>query len=147
MADENRAIDQIIQQAIREGQFDNLPGKGKPLKLDENPFEDQEWKLAFKVLKDNQFTLPWIADRREIEEEIEAARAALLRTWGWRQESIRKPGEAGRVEQEWQKAEKDFRRKIQTLNKRIRDYNLQAPRAAFQKTFLDVEAEIRKVTG
>lgn len=147
MAFDSSVIEQIIRQAIREGQFDNLPGEGKPLNLDENPFEDQGWKLAYKLLKDNQLTLPWIADRQEIEAEIEAARAALLRTWQWRAQTAGKRGEAAWAEQEWLKAENEFRRKIHALNKRIRDYNLQAPRAEFQKALLSVEAEIRRVTG
>ncbi len=36
------AIDQIIQQAIQDGAFENLPGKGKPLNLDDNPHVDPE---------------------------------------------------------------------------------------------------------
>ena len=31
-------MDDIIDEAISEGLFDNLPGKGKPLKLNTNPF-------------------------------------------------------------------------------------------------------------
>ncbi len=38
-----RGIDEIIRQAMREGAFDNLPGKGKPLELIENPYLDREW--------------------------------------------------------------------------------------------------------
>jgi len=37
-------IDEIIRRAIEEGQFDDLPGKGKPLRLDEDPNSDPAWR-------------------------------------------------------------------------------------------------------
>src|SRR5574341_670165 len=73
-----------IRRAMEEGKFDNLPGKGKPLRLEDNPLEDPEWRLAHHVLRSSGYTLPWIETRRELESEIQAARAALGRTWQWR---------------------------------------------------------------
>jgi len=52
-----------IRRAIEEGKFDNLPGKGKPLNLEQNPFEDPEWRLANHVLITSGFSLPWIEKR------------------------------------------------------------------------------------
>ena len=57
-----KSIDQQIEEAQRSGKFDNLPGKGKPLKLNENPFQDPALDAAYTLLKDNDFTLPWIAE-------------------------------------------------------------------------------------
>src|SRR5262249_46272472 len=37
MRDPLDAVDQIVQEAQQAGQFDDLPGKGKPLKLDPSP--------------------------------------------------------------------------------------------------------------
>ena len=39
-------IDQQIREAQERGEFDNLPGKGKPLDLAPNPYA-QEQELAF----------------------------------------------------------------------------------------------------
>ena len=64
-----------IRRAIEEGKFDNLPGKGKPLHLDQNPFEDPDWRLANHVLKTSGFSLPWIEKRNEIEALIQTARS------------------------------------------------------------------------
>ena len=50
-----RSADEAIRKAMEEGKFDNLPGKGKPLKLDEDPFEDPEWRLANKMLKEGGY--------------------------------------------------------------------------------------------
>jgi DnaJ homolog subfamily C member 28 len=74
-------IDDAIEKAMREGKFDDLPGKGKPLSLDENPHEDPDWRLAHHVLKNGGFSLPWIETRKEIEDETGRARQALRRAW------------------------------------------------------------------
>ena len=60
-------IEEHIRQAMQAGKFDDLPGKGKPLSLDENPLADPEWQLAFHMLKDAGFSLPWIESLKEIE--------------------------------------------------------------------------------
>lgn len=72
-------IDRVVGEAIRRGDFANLPGAGKPLDLDENPFAG-EWGLAYKILKDAGETLPWIALGKEIDADKERLRVLLDRT-------------------------------------------------------------------
>jgi hypothetical protein len=72
-----RSIDEQIRQAMEEGKFDDLPGKGRPLRLDENPFEDPEWRMAYQVLHNSGYSLPWLESRRELLKDLEAAQAAL----------------------------------------------------------------------
>jgi hypothetical protein len=64
------AVDKQIREAEERGEFDNLPGRGKPLRLEQ---WDAEWGLAFHVLKQAGETLPWIA----LGQEIDAARERL----------------------------------------------------------------------
>src|SRR5947209_19910459 len=64
------AVDKQIREAEERGDFDNLPGRGKPLRLQN---WDAEWGLAFHVLKNAGETLPWIALGKDIDE----ARARL----------------------------------------------------------------------
>jgi Domain of unknown function (DUF1992) len=66
------AVDKQIREAEERGEFDNLPGRGKPLHLDD---WDAEWGIAYHVLKQAGETLPWIALGRD----IEAAQARLRR--------------------------------------------------------------------
>jgi len=66
------AVDKQIREAEERGDFDNLPGRGKPLHLED---WDAEWGIAYHVLKQAGETLPWIALGRE----IEAAQARLRR--------------------------------------------------------------------
>ena len=62
-----RLVDEKIQKGFQEGAFDNLPGKGEPLKLDdENPYEDPSMRMGYRLLRNNGFTLPWIQEQKEI---------------------------------------------------------------------------------
>ncbi len=140
-------IEDQIRRAMEEGQFDNLPGKGKPLKLDENAFEDPEWRMAHKIMKDAGFSLPWIENRKEIEDDLETARAGLKRAWAWRQGGLANKQTRAYVEAEWQRAVTAFREKIVTLNKRIFSYNLEVPSPQFQRRMIDVEREIEEIEG
>jgi DnaJ family protein C protein 28 len=131
-----------IRRAMEEGQFDNLPGKGKPLRLDDNPFEDPEWRLAHHVLRSSGFTLPWIEVRRELEAAILAARQAMRRSWEWRQAALAEGKPPQLVGAEWERAVDAFRRQIAQINRDILAYNLSAPSGQLHLLQLDVDGEI-----
>lgn len=58
--------DQRIRDAIRRGEFDNLPGAGKPLDLSEDPFVTAEQRMVNKILKNAGLTPPEIGLRKRI---------------------------------------------------------------------------------
>ena len=139
-------VEERIQKAIAAGEFANLPGKGKPLHLDENPWEDPEWRIANHLLKSNGFSLPWIETRREIEGELDAARAMLKRAWDHHQQAVR--GEqAVKFQAGWERAVVAFRNQVESLNRRILSYNLEVPAIQFQRRTIQVEREIQALTG
>ena len=139
-------IEELIRAAMREGKFENLPGKGKPLKLDENPHADPEWRLAHHILQEAGFTLPWIEKRREIEVDVAKARADLLRAWNWRQDPTSLDITSDLVEEEWHAKLDIFREQIRSLNKRIAEYNLEAPADQLQMRPLNYEREVSSLT-
>ena len=138
-------IEEQIRRAMEEGKFADLPGKGKPLKLEDDPHADPEWQLAFRMLKEAGFSLPWIEELKEIEADIETARAGLRQAWAWRRgaEAEGQPGEF--IHLEWERAFLKFQDRVAALNKRIRDVNLEVPNARFQRPMLDVAREVRRV--
>lgn len=77
--------EQRIVDAIARGELDNLPGAGKPLEFDDEPFVSPEQRMVNRVLKNAGFTPPEVLLRKEIaalRREIEAlpqgeARSAL----------------------------------------------------------------------
>ncbi len=69
-----------IQDAIDEGLFDNLPGRGQPLDLSVNPFEPPGMGAVNRMLRHNKVLPIWLL----LEQEIEASRAlalAVLARW------------------------------------------------------------------
>lgn len=140
-------IEELIRAAMREGKFENLPGKGKPLKLEENPHADPDWQLAHHILRESGFTLPWIEKRQEIEVDLAKTRADLLRAWKWHQNQFPEDLPHDQVEEAWLDAQEAFREHVQKLNKRIADYNLEAPSDQFQMRSLNYEREITALTG
>src|ERR1041385_6532340 len=53
----HRIAEQRILEAQREGAFDNLPGKGKPLQLDDQSWVPEDLRIGYHVLK-NAHVLP-----------------------------------------------------------------------------------------
>ena len=47
----HKIVEERIHKAQQEGVFDNLPGKGKPLNLDDDSLIPEDLRLSFKVLK------------------------------------------------------------------------------------------------
>src|SRR4030065_2051501 len=123
-------IEELLRRAMAEGKFDDLPGKGKPLHLDQsNPHADPEWELAYRMLRESGFSLPWIETIREIEKDIESARKDLMRAWEWHQSALSTSQPHGFISAEWERALNAFTEKLTAITKRIRVYNLQVPNA------------------
>jgi len=62
--DRSNLIEDLIEDGRQQGLFDNLPGKGKPLNLNQNPFACSQ-ELANSLLKDNQMTPAWLIQRND----------------------------------------------------------------------------------
>ena len=69
----HRLVEERIQTAQDEGAFENLPGKGKPLNLDDDSTVPEDLRLTFKVLK-NAHCLPI---EMELRKEILSLRQLL----------------------------------------------------------------------
>jgi DnaJ family protein C protein 28 len=140
----NLSIEEIIRRAIEEGKFDDLPGKGKPLQLDENPHEDPEWRVSHHILKSGGFTLPWIERLRQIEIDLGAARAKIAQDWTSYQENLAKNSETHSIESEWSQSVETLHEQIAGINDQIRSYNLEVPSERFQLPLINPEDEIEK---
>lgn len=66
----NHWMDEVIRESYANGEFDHLPGKGKPLTLpDEDPFAGPE-AMLYRILKANNVTPEWMELRRQIVESL-----------------------------------------------------------------------------
>jgi hypothetical protein len=87
-----RMAEQRILEAQRNGEFDNLPGKGKPLELEDLSWVPQDLRIGYKVLK-NAHVLPpeaeLLKDVHTLEDllkhvEDEGERKALAKSIQWK---------------------------------------------------------------
>jgi len=60
--------EQKLEEAARAGEFDNLPGAGKPLDLGDDALVAPELRMAHRVLKNAGLLPPEVELRREITE-------------------------------------------------------------------------------
>ena len=76
-------LDQIaerhIQQAVQRGEFDDLPGAGKPLVLDDDALIPDELRAGYRLLKNAGYLPPELQfnkDMKEAEQLLACARDA-----------------------------------------------------------------------
>ncbi len=132
-------IDERIEEAMRQGVFDNLPGKGKPLRMDDNPNEPSDMRMANKLLKDNDLTPAWIADRKALLAEIDALRAEMRRQWDWaRIDPTRRATNWNHLVAQWEA-------RMANINRRILDLNLIQPVAIKEILHLRLEHELTRI--
>jgi DnaJ family protein C protein 28 len=148
-------IDQQIREAQERGEFDNLPGKGKPLDLTPNPYA-REQELAFKILKDAGYAPEWIELDKAIRGRLDRTRTRLARRWAWyqsRQDELASRSDRwAQAERErslagWEKAVFDFEQEIAALNGEIAELNLKVPSPRFQRSRVNPTREVARIKG
>jgi len=142
MAGKDRSVDAIIKKAMKDGKFDDLKGKGKPLKLFESPYVDEGWRMAYDMLSSQGLTLPWIYKRNLIESEYSKAIEKLVRTMEWYLEKKEAGEDLALAEDEWGEAKLSFIEISKELNEIIDGYNLEIPNDRFYRKRIDPEIEI-----
>jgi hypothetical protein len=66
MFDYLRMVEQRILEAQERGEFDHLPGHGKPLKLEDESHVPEDLRVAYKILKNANCLPPELQEKREI---------------------------------------------------------------------------------
>ncbi|XP_040279091.1 dnaJ homolog subfamily C member 28 [Bufo bufo] len=135
-----RLVEDLIQESMAKGDFDNLSGKGKPLnKFSSCPHIDPMTHNLNRILIDNGYQPEWIILQKEIRETIDKLREGLVA-------SRKKLGDpmTYRQENQWTEICETFRRDITKLNKRINDFNLVVPLLSRQMVHFNVEKEISR---
>ena len=128
-------VDKQIKEAMERGEFENLSGKGKPLKLDMNPFLTPQTRMVNRLLKENGFAPRWVELEKEIKQEkaqlervlinLKARRdrlAAIVRQYPHRHEVISRT-----FEQERARGMAQYSEKLENLNRKIQRVNLLMP--------------------
>ncbi|AUX71334.1 DUF1992 domain-containing protein [Erwinia pyrifoliae] len=58
-------VEKHILAALRQGDFDNLPGSGRPLQLDDDSHVPEELRASYRILKNSGYLPPALEMRRE----------------------------------------------------------------------------------
>jgi DnaJ-like protein len=66
-------VEEQVRRAIEAGEFDNLPGKGKPIDLKAYFDTPEDLRIAYSILKSNNF----VPEEVELLKEIEAQKKRL----------------------------------------------------------------------
>jgi len=88
----HRIVEEKIVEAQRSGAFDNLPGKGKPLELEDLSWMPEDLRVAYHVLKNAHVLPPEVELLKEIHIledllkyiEDEGERKAALKSIQWK---------------------------------------------------------------
>lgn len=122
--------EQRIRAAIENGDFQNLAGEGKPLCWPEDDLAPEDQRLAYHLLRQNGFSLPWIEDGIKIRQEISRFQQSLLRV-------LDQPP--------YRQAELDpIKEDLKRLNQRIIDYNRIVPLERLQLPVLNFNRELER---
>ncbi len=122
MVNTDRIIDEIIKRAMEAGEFDNLPGVGKPIEWKDNPYTPNEWRMVEDLLKKNDLSYPWMEKRKEIEKLI-----------------IDLKNKMAMMIPLSKLAEEEILNQILKINKKIFDYNLSVPGVRLQRRTVTLE--------
>jgi hypothetical protein len=87
-----RVAEERIREAQREGAFDNLPGKGKPLELEDQSLIPEDLRMSYHILKNAHVLPPEAELRKEIQTlqdllkyvEDESERKAMAKEIEWK---------------------------------------------------------------
>ncbi|NXX86680.1 DJC28 protein, partial [Urocolius indicus] len=133
-----RLVEDLIQESMAKGDFDNLSGKGKPLqKFSDCPHIDPMTHNLNRILIDNGYQPEWILLQKEIRETIERLRKSIVAS----RSNLGGPMTPYKQKQ-WNRICEQFIADIGKLNKRIDNFNLVVPILSRQMVHFSAEKEI-----
>lgn len=140
-------IEEQIREAQERGDFDNLPGTGKPLNLDDNSFAGDR-ALGYSLLKSNGYAPREVELSKEIRTTAERASVRLAKVrHQWQTLHTRRvppfPSEKRAFNISLEKALGEYERTLRDLNRKILTLNLSAP-VAMHLPMFEVEKRIEE---
>lgn len=140
-------IEEQIHEAQKRGDFDNLPGAGKPLNLDDSSYAGDR-ALGYSLLKSNGYAPREVELSKEIRATAERAETKLakIRHQGQALRSRRVPpfpSEKRAFNVSLEKALGEYERTLRELNRKILTLNLSAP-VAMHLPMFEVEQRVQQ---
>lgn len=135
-----RLVEDLIQESMARGDFQNLSGAGKPLnKFEHNPYSDPMTHNLNRILIDNGYQPAWIIMQREIRETTELLHDKLLKGRARLGDPM-----TPRERSQWKHLCDSVGEEIGKLNKMVDNFNLIVPMLNRQKVHFSLEREIKR---
>ncbi|XP_078264898.1 dnaJ homolog subfamily C member 28 [Rhinoraja longicauda] len=133
-----RLVEDLIQQSMARGDFDNLSGKGKPLqKFLQYPYIDPMTHNLNRILIENGYQPEWIVLQKEINQTIEKLRNNILSY----RKKLGQPLTHNTLKH-WNLNCEQFKNDIKELNKTVDKFNLIVPLLNRQMLHFDQDKEL-----
>nr|XP_016470729.1 PREDICTED: dnaJ homolog subfamily C member 28-like isoform X2 [Nicotiana tabacum] len=104
--------------SVNDRQFENLPGKGKPLDLNTNPHADPAEDTLYRILSRNKCAPEWVELNKEIRSNVVDWRSALKKAWTHK-DSV--------GDSKWIEASESLKLQMRDINNKVFRYNLIVP--------------------
>ncbi|XP_009590765.1 uncharacterized protein [Nicotiana tomentosiformis] len=111
-------LSSVIDSVNDQGQFENLPGKGKPLDLNTNPHADPAEDTLYRILSRNKCAPEWVELNKEIRSNVVDWRSALKKAWTHK-DSV--------GDSKWIEASESLKLQMRDINNKVFRYNLIVP--------------------
>ncbi len=141
--------DRKIRDAQDEGKFDNLPGRGQPLRLDHDPRVAPELRAAHRLMKEANVLPEWI----DLDKQVRT------RQDGWRtradafverhaaETAAARPAEAGRLDAARDRFLEQAAADLRAINRLIDRLNLVVPTLDRQRPRMNLREQMQALEG
>jgi DnaJ family protein C protein 28 len=132
--DAESPVEKIIREAQLRGDFDRLPGAGRPLNLAENPWVHPDWRPAYDMLASTGYAPAVVEEDKAIRESILNLERRLERfAVHWRSLS---PAERASRTEARERFLAEYMDEVRGINRRVEGFNITAPGAMHRGTLL-----------
>ncbi len=133
------AVDVAIRKAMEAGEFNNLPGTGRPIDLNADANVPSDMQLAYKIMRENGIAPDWIVQSKAITAKIES--------WQSRLNNAYKNYRATKSEYAWMAAREKLGEDAEKLNKEIVSFNLKLPPAIAHRPLINLRQAVERLSS
>lgn len=131
--DLRRDLDRRIAEAVSPERMRDNPYRGKPLQLDDNPFEG-DWSAAYRLVRQAGHRLPWMDLQHEILQRLRSLDESIKAHRAWLQARLETLSAQGCTAEDKTGVHRAHERfvaqlteQVAELRKKISDFNLAVP--------------------
>ena len=146
----NALIERKISEVIGDGDVSHLPGAGLPLSIDTDGHLPDEWRVAHKLMSDNNVVPEWIARGEALERMETKLKQQISSRAQTYQRDLARAKRAGdnsqrsHLRDRWRRAIADCRERVERYNRELLTYNLNLPAGLRHRLSLDSDALVEQ---